>query len=241
MSDPEKKQTIQLNYNESAPYYDARYLKIQFQKLLILFQRIKSIQSPILDMGAGTGIFWEFLQTIDFFNNKQNQIQNDIQDWLDHEYELLIAELEEELPNFLLNPKKNYLAKINLVGIDISNEMLKIFYTRSQKKRSRNYTTQNLNIHLVCADGEHLPFRNQVFRSVFSLTAIQNLADPWLGIKELHRVSLEPTQLGITILKKKINQEDFLQAMKQYWKDFNLISPSEYNMEFEIEDWIGYL
>ncbi|MCJ7770418.1 class I SAM-dependent methyltransferase, partial [Candidatus Bathyarchaeota archaeon] len=41
----------------------------------------------------------------------------------------------------------------------------------------------------LCADADHLPFREQVFDSVFSFTLLQNMPDPSFTLCEILRVA----------------------------------------------------
>ena len=63
------------------------------------------------------------------------------------------------------------------LGVDISEGMLRI-----AKKRRRGL------MDLVRADAHALPLRSRSFKTCYSFTALQNLEEPGLGLKELKRV-----------------------------------------------------
>jgi len=86
-----------------------------------------------------------------------------------------------------------------LVGIDISTNMLKFAL-----KREKNH-----NLHLICADAEFLPFRKNVFSTIFSITVLQNLPNPIISIHEVSRVCKKNGFAIFTILKKEIELKQF--------------------------------
>ncbi|MEM2878005.1 MAG: class I SAM-dependent methyltransferase [Candidatus Hadarchaeales archaeon] len=77
-----------------------------------------------------------------------------------------------------------------LVGQDISEGMLKI----AGKIKHRL---------LVRGDAEHLPFSDDVFDLVVSVTLMQNVADPEMTMKEIARVLKRGGRAVVTSLRKK--------------------------------------
>jgi malonyl-CoA O-methyltransferase len=75
---------------------------------------------------------------------------------------------------------------LNLIGIDISNEMLKI--SKAPK---------------ILGDIENLPFKTNSFNLVLSFTVIQNLPTVNKVLKEANRVLKSNGVLAFTILRKK--------------------------------------
>ncbi|MBI3742478.1 MAG: class I SAM-dependent methyltransferase [Chloroflexi bacterium] len=68
-----------------------------------------------------------------------------------------------------------------VIGIDISNEMLSICQTRLKQ--------EGLNVPLVRADTRHLPFRDGVFELVYSLGVVEHFEETAQAINEHARVS----------------------------------------------------
>jgi ubiquinone/menaquinone biosynthesis C-methylase UbiE len=79
-------------------------------------------------------------------------------------------------------------------GLDISRETLV-----QAKKRAKKFA----NVHLILADADNMPLKEDVFRHVFALTLIQNTPNPLKTLNEIKRVSKENTVIIVTGLKKK--------------------------------------
>jgi len=95
------------------------------------------------------------------------------------------------------------------VGLDISWNMLLEFRSKFEKLKGKN-------ISLLLSDIENLPFRDNQFFSVLSLTSFQNLQDVKKGIKELLRVSRNRADFKFSILKKKINLKILVDSLKSF-------------------------
>lgn len=72
----------------------------------------------------------------------------------------------------------------NIIGIDPSFNLLKL-------SSSKN---------IICAEAEHLPFKNKSFDTVISITSIQNFNNIKKAIQEIKRVC--KNKIIITIIKK---------------------------------------
>lgn len=90
------------------------------------------------------------------------------------------------------------LAKLGklVVGVDASPEMLKI-----AKKRSPG-------VSLVLADADNLPFSNESFDAVVSITMLQNMPDPSATMKEIARVVKTCGTVILTTLKRRHSLEE---------------------------------
>ncbi len=95
------------------------------------------------------------------------------------------------------------------VGLDISWNMLLEFRSKLEKLKGKN-------ISLLLSDIENLPFRDNQFFSVLSLTSFQNLPDVEKGIRELLRVSRNRADFKFSILKKKINLKILVDSLKSF-------------------------
>lgn len=87
-----------------------------------------------------------------------------------------------------------------LVGVDISGKLL-----LRAKKRTRDFC----NIHLVQADADHLPFKNDHFSVVFAFTLLQNLPKHLETLSEIKRISERGASFVVTGLKKAFSLEAF--------------------------------
>jgi len=81
----------------------------------------------------------------------------------------------------------------NIVCLDISEKMLKIL------KGEINKTCFNGKIHLIRGDANLLPFKDETFDYVISITTFQYIPNLSLLIKEIKRVLKKHGSIGITI------------------------------------------
>jgi len=113
-----------------------------------------------------------------------------------------------------------------IVGIDFSRQMVKL-----SKYKLRNSN----NVELICADVDHLPFRNLIFDQVFAVTLLQNVPDPIRSLQEINRVIKTDGSLIITGLKKNFTRENFTKMMKKVELETVVLI----DREEEIKDYIG--
>ena len=113
------------------------------------------------------------------------------------------------LLDYILQYQKN--KNFYYVATDISLNMLKIFY-RKLLKMDNKWLERKIN--LILSDLENLPFRNNVFHSVFAPTSLQNLPSIQKGITELIRTAKNKAELKLTILKKKLDSEELEKILK---------------------------
>jgi len=111
----------------------------------------------------------------------------------------------------------------HFLGVDISWNMLKEFLLKLKKEEN----AKKLQINLVLSDLENLPFRENVFHALFSLTSLQNLSNIFKGIKELFRVSRNYSDVKFSILKKKIDLDDLISQIKSNVSDLEIIESDD--------------
>jgi ubiquinone/menaquinone biosynthesis C-methylase UbiE len=87
-----------------------------------------------------------------------------------------------------------------VVGVDISSKLL-----RQAKERARDFQ----NVHLVQADADHLPFKNDHFSVVFAFTVLQNMPKPLETLSEIKRIAEQGASVVVTGLKKAFSLEAF--------------------------------
>ncbi len=100
--------------------------------------------------------------------------------------------------------------KVKSVGIDNSYLML--------KKAQAN---------VVKANAENLPFKNNIFDTVISVTSIQNFKNPEKAVMEMKRVSTN--NIVITIMKKSKKLDLIRSLIKKHFKSYK-----EYNQEKDV-------
>lgn len=96
-----------------------------------------------------------------------------------------------------------------IVGIDFSRMLLLQAKERAQEFR---------NVHLVQADADHLPFKDQSFCSAFAFTVLQNLPIPLHTLEEIKRITERDAYIVVTGLKKAFS----LQAFKVFLRNTGL-------------------
>jgi ubiquinone/menaquinone biosynthesis C-methylase UbiE len=87
-----------------------------------------------------------------------------------------------------------------IVGLDISREIL-----LHAKKRAGKFS----NVHLVLADADNMPLKENISSHVFALTLIQNTPNPLKTLDEVKRVAKENAVIVISGLKKKFPLKAF--------------------------------
>ena len=86
------------------------------------------------------------------------------------------------------------------VGLDISRKIL-----LQAKKRAKNFQ----NIHLILADADNMPLKENIFNHVFGITLIQNMPNPAKTLNEFRRVAKENAVIVVTGMKKAFTLEGF--------------------------------
>ena len=91
--------------------------------------------------------------------------------------------------------------KANLVvGVDVSKSLLLL-----AKERGKVYS----GVHLVLADADHLPFKQDVFTHVFAFTVLQNMPNPVKTLEAFKFVSKCDACIVVTGLKAAVSLEVF--------------------------------
>ncbi|MFX1371226.1 MAG: class I SAM-dependent methyltransferase [Promethearchaeota archaeon] len=107
--------------------------------------------------------------------------------------------------------------RYNYVALDISRNMLLEFKSKVIKR-----DIKKISLNLVLSDIEFLPFRENIFNSIFSLTAFQNLPNIKNGIEELYMVGKNNADFKFSILKKNIQEENLINILKSKIEDLRL-------------------
>jgi len=93
-----------------------------------------------------------------------------------------------------------------LVGLDFSSKIL-----RQASKRAQQF----LNVAILRADADFLPFPDNTFNLVFAMTLLQNMPNPLRGLYEIRRVAQSKAAVIATGLKKEFSREEFTQLLKR--------------------------
>jgi ubiquinone/menaquinone biosynthesis C-methylase UbiE len=91
-----------------------------------------------------------------------------------------------------------------IVGLDISRKILLL-----ARERSRKF----VNVHLIWADADSLPFNDEAFSHAFAITLIQNMPNPAKTLKEVERITKNDDVIVVTGLKKKFSLEGFVRLL----------------------------
>ncbi len=92
----------------------------------------------------------------------------------------------------------------SLVGIDFSAKLLK-----KAKKRADHF----INVAVVRADADHLPFVEQTFDAAFAITLVQNMPKPLETLREMEMVCEPDSILVVTWLKKEFSLKEFAELL----------------------------
>jgi ubiquinone/menaquinone biosynthesis C-methylase UbiE len=92
-----------------------------------------------------------------------------------------------------------------VVGVDISGKLL-----LQAKEHARNFQ----HIHLVQADADHIPFKDNHFSVVFAFTVLQNLPEPLETLKEVKRIAERDAPIVVTGLKKAFSLDAFRELLQ---------------------------
>jgi ubiquinone/menaquinone biosynthesis C-methylase UbiE len=93
-----------------------------------------------------------------------------------------------------------------IIGVDISKGLLLLAAERAKLRR---------NVNLVQADADHLPFKNDVFGTVFTFTLLQNMPTPLETLAELRRTARRGAAVTVTGLKKTFSLETLKELLRQ--------------------------
>lgn len=161
--------------------------------------------------------------TSHFYDQRYSQIQKE-------KFEILLNNLELNERKILdagcgtglllefINSLKYY-SNVNYhyIGIDITLNMLKEFQSKLLNKNLQ------WKVSLILADIEFLPFRENIFNLIFSITSFQNLPNLIRGIKETLRIIQDKGDFRLSILKKKLKIEQINSLLKPLITDLKLI------------------
>ena len=161
--------------------------------------------------------------TSHFYDQRYSQIQTE-------KFEILLNNLELNEKKILdagcgtglllefINSLKNY-SNVNYhyIGMDITLNMLKEFQSKLLNKNIQ------WKVSLVLADIEFLPFRENIFDIIFSITSFQNLPNLTKGIIETLRVGQDKGDFRFSILKKKLKIVQLNSLLKSLFTNLKLI------------------
>lgn len=111
------------------------------------------------------------------------------------------------------------------VGLDLSSMLLK-------EARSRTGNHQSL----VQGDSENLPFRENIFDQLVSVTVIQNVPFPEKMVSESARVTIPTGPIVISSLKRVYKEEEY----RNLFKDNAIKLVKVFSTE-KINDWIAVI
>lgn len=100
-----------------------------------------------------------------------------------------------------------------VIGVDLSEKLL-----THAKERARDFR----NIHLIQADADHLPFKNNTFNVVFAFTLLQNMPKYMETLSEIKRIADRGGSVVATGLKKAFSLEAFSASLHD--AGFNVVS-----------------
>ena len=176
------------------PYHSKESKKTQISSMFNRIAKTYDLLNRILSFGMDQ--FWR-KKAIQKINNKPNKI----------------LDIATGTADLAIIAAHNTNAKI--IGVDISEEMLKKGYEKIKKKK----LTQRISLKL--ADAEHLPFKENSFQAITAGFGVRNFENLDLGLLEMHRVLEEK---GVLIIIEPSKPTIF--PIKQiYYLYFNYVLP----------------
>lgn len=175
-------------------------------------------------------IISDYNKTATFYDNRYRKIQEQKYNIILNKYRSKHALILDAgcgtglfIEFIISQTKQKPFIPFNYIGTDISLNMLKIFRNKLQRLKLK------YEFNLILSDIENLPFRENIFQTIFSLTAFQNLPNIDEGTKNLYRVSKNKADLYISILRKKNNLKDVIGLLRPIV--INLKTTNEENLE----------
>ena len=92
-----------------------------------------------------------------------------------------------------------------MVGVDVSRKLL---------LKAKVHAKDFLNIFVLQADADHLPFRDGFFEVVFAFTVLQNMPKPNVTLCEFKRVVKFGGSIVVTGLKKAFPLNLFMDVLE---------------------------
>ena len=133
--------------------------------------------------------------------------------------------------------------EIRFLALDLALAMLDELQNKTKTNKGEN--TLALHTHLICGDGENLPFRDEFCSHCFAFTSLQNLADVKRGLTEIKRClkkTPKKTLVGISYLKKKIEKNELLKMLRNNLGVPHLVEKKYDNFKHEkTEDYILFV
>jgi len=100
------------------------------------------------------------------------------------------------------------------VGVDVSKKTL-----LRARERARNHS----NVHLVCADADNVPLRDNVFDRAFAITIIQNMPCQTETLNEIKRLVKDNALIVVTGLKKIFTKDKLEKTLKNAGLDAKVV------------------
>src|SRR3989304_1010748 len=92
-----------------------------------------------------------------------------------------------------------------VVGLDVSRKLL---------LQAKEHARKIRNVHVVQADADYLPLKNDCFNIVFAFTVLQNMPKPLETLKEIKRTAKRDAAIVVTGLKKAFSSEAFRELLR---------------------------
>ncbi|MFX1523962.1 MAG: class I SAM-dependent methyltransferase [Promethearchaeota archaeon] len=123
------------------------------------------------------------------------------------------------LLEYIIKSKQNQeILKPMFIAVDISGKMVSEFKKKILTLRECS------RIELLLADIENLPFRDNSFNLIFSVTSFQNLPNILKGIQESLRITKSLSTIKFSILRKKLNLFRIINLLRPHVKNLEIVN-----------------
>lgn len=144
--------------------------------------------------------------------NYYNQISSGYEELHREEQERKLAIIKRELSSRI---KKNHMLLDVGCGTGITSDFdCRVFGADPALKLLRKSLEKSKPDFSICAEAERLPFKDNSFDAVVSVTALQNFRDTGKGLDEIKRVGKERCVYALSFLKSSAKKESMINAIK---------------------------
>jgi len=181
------------------------------------------LEEPNRVLNKKNKIITDYNSSAHFYDSRYKQIQEEKYSLILNGYDIngkMVIDLgcgTGLLLEFIDSTNNQSSLKYTYVAVDISFNMLLKLKNKTLKSNREKF------INLLLSDAENLPFRENTFNCIFSITLFQNIPNIEKGIYELLRVSTQKCDLKFSILKKEIKLQTLLALLEPMMRDLEII------------------
>ncbi|MHA1264239.1 MAG: class I SAM-dependent methyltransferase [Candidatus Helarchaeota archaeon] len=148
--------------------------------------------------------------TAEIYDNRYEKIQRE-------KYKIIFKNLSLKKGEILLDVGCGTGLLIKLL-CNWGNIIYGVDFSKKTLKKAQEKLVLMENCYLICGDAENLPFKANSFDKVFAITLFQNLSDPLQGFVHLRTICKPDGVIILSLLKKKVTQNQIDELMQSISK-----------------------